>query len=144
MSSLCDEEEEIKAQGQFINDLKRFADQYNAYVLCVAHPRKTKPGIQMGRFDVAGSALIVNFADAAIVVERPDIRVIKSRDTGVEAKIACCYDPASRRIYQADTGDMNNFGWDHNGITPPKELAASRPEYQIQLSTNSNAMPAPF
>lgn len=141
MSSLCDEEEEVKAQGRFINDLKRFAEQYNAYILCVAHPRKTKPGMQMGRFDVAGSALIVNFADAAFVVERPDIRVIKSRDTGVETKIACCYDPASRRIYQADKGDLNKFSWDKTGLTPPKVRADSLPEYQVQLSDDTCAAP---
>ena len=143
MSSLCEEEEELKAQAKFINEMKKFAEKYNACVICVAHPRKTKAGLPIGRFDVSGSASIINMADAAIVIERPDIRVIKSRESGREDKITCCYEPASRHIYQADVGDLNKYSWDKTGITPPKKLAASLPEYQVQLSTNSTVN-APF
>lgn len=144
MTTLSEEEEELRAQTAFINALKKFAESYRACVLCVAHPRKTKPGMPIGRADVAGSMSTINLADAAIVIERPDIRVIKSRENGREDRITCCYEPCSRRIYQADIGDLNKFSWDKTGIEPPKKLASSLPEYQVQLSTNSNAMPAPF
>lgn len=145
MSALCEEEEELKAQTAFINALKKFAEKYSVCVLVVCHPRKGKPGMPIGKWDVAGSANIVNLADAVIVVERPDIRVIKSRENGREDKIECCYEPTSRRIYQADRGDLNHFSWNRDGVAKPKVLASSLPEYQVQLSANKNTMmPAPF
>lgn len=143
MSALCEEEEELKAQTKFINNLKHFAESYSVHVLCIAHPRKLKAGMQISRWDVAGSANIVNLADAAIVVERPDIRVIKSRDTGREVLIECCFDPTSRRIYEAAKGDLNKFSWDKSGLTPPKVRADSMPEYGIQLS-NTPSTSQPF
>ena len=145
MTTLSEEEEELRAQTAFVNALKKFAETYRACVLCVAHPRKTKPGMPIGRSDVAGSMSTINLADAAIVIERPDIRVIKSRENGREDKIECCYEPTSRRIYQADRGDLNHFSWNREGVAKPKVLASSLPEYQVQLSANKNTMmPAPF
>lgn len=139
MSSLCEEEEELKAQTKFINSLKKFAENYSASVICIAHPRKLKAGMQIGRWDVAGSANIVNLSDAAIVVERPDIRVIKSRDTGREVLIECCFDPVTRRIYEASVGDLNKFSWDKTNLPKPQKRADSLPEYGVQLSNNRHS-----
>jgi twinkle protein len=141
MTALSDDDEELKAQTRFINELKSFAEKYSVTVLCVAHPRKLRTGDKIGLWDVAGSANIVNIADAAIVIERPDIRVIKSRENGRETLISCCYEPCARRIYQADVGDKNNFGWNREGVEKPAVLADTLPEYQVQLGDNNGAAP---
>ena len=134
MSSLCEEEEELKAQTKFINALKKFAEKYRVSVICVAHPRKIKTGMPMGKFDVAGSANIVNMSDATIVIERPDINVLKSRDSGTEMKISCVYLPDCRRIYEASVGDLSNYSWDKTGLAPLSQRACDLPEYAPQLS----------
>lgn len=134
MSSLCEEEEELKAQTKFINALKKFAEKFRVSVICIAHPRKTKTGMPMGKFDVAGSANIVNMSDATIVIERPDIKILKSRDTGTETTIECVYLPDCRRIYEASVGDLSEYSWDKTGLTPPERRACDLPEYAPQLS----------
>jgi hypothetical protein len=48
--------------------------------------------------------------------------------------IPCCYAGDSRRIFQADKGDMNRFSWDKTGLKHPSPRADSMPEYGIQLS----------
>lgn len=134
MSSLCEEEEEYKAQTKFINALKAFAEKYRVSVICVAHPRKQKTGVPMGKFDVAGSANIVNMSDSTIVIERPDIKILKSRDSGTEMKIECVYLPDCRRIYEASVGDLSNYSWDKTGLEPLTQRACDLPEYLPQLS----------
>ena len=133
MTCLSDSDEEFRAQAVFVNEMKQFARHYNAHVLIVAHARKVKTGELITKNDVAGASAIINLADGAIVSERPDIRIIKNRRLGYQKRIACCYCGDSRRIYQADAGDLNKFSWDKTGLTPPKVLANSLPEYGIQL-----------
>lgn len=116
MTSLSDSDEETKAQGRFVNALKKFATRYGVHILIVAHPRKTKAGEQLRKDDVGGNSAIVNLADSAIVVERPNLRIIKNREGGVQKLIECCYCADSRRIYQADRGDLNRFSWNKEGI----------------------------
>lgn len=134
MTSLSDVDEETRAQGKFIGALKKFAVRFSVHVLAVCHPRKRKAGEQFGKFDVAGSSQIVNLADSAIVVERPNLRIIKNREGGVEKLIECCYCGDSRRIYQADKGDLNNFSWNKEGVQKPDPRADSLPEYGIMLA----------
>ena len=78
--------------------------------------RKTKAGEQLRKDDVGGNSAIVNLADSAIVVERPNLRIIKNREGGVQKLIECCYCADSRHIYQADRGDLNWFSWNKEGI----------------------------
>lgn len=134
MSSLCEEEEELRAQTKFINALKKFAERYAVSVICVSHPRKIKTGMPMTKYDVAGSQNIVNLSDATIIVQRPDIRVLKSRESGDETKIACVFLPDCRRIYQADVGDKTVCSWDKTGIVPPAVKASSLIDYAPRLS----------
>lgn len=134
MSSLSEEEEELKAQTKFINALKQFAEKYKVSVVCVAHPRKLKVGMPMGKFDVAGSANIVNLSDAAIVIERPDIRVLKSRDSGNETSIECIFLPCCRRIYEAKVGDKCKCSWNKEGLPPLNSRACDLPEYAPRMS----------
>lgn len=138
MTSLSDSAEETKAQGRFVGALKKFANRFAVHVIIVAHPRKTKPGDKLGKDDVSGNSSIVNLADSAIVVERPDLRIIKNREGGVQKLITCCYCGDSRRIYQADKGDMNYFSWNREGVPKPEVRADSLPEYGIQLSENAD------
>ena len=134
MTSVADSEDEWRAQAVFVNEIKRFATHYQAHVLLVCHPRKTKAGDPITKADVSGSSAITNLCDNAIVIKKPDLEIIKNRREGLQKNIACCYSPSSRRIYQADKGDLNCFSWDKSGLTPPSVRADSMPEYQIQLS----------
>lgn len=134
MTALSDSDEETKAQGKFANALKKFATRYHVHVLLVAHPRKVKMGEKLGQDDIGGSSATIRLADSAIVVERPNLRILKNREGGVRKVIECCYCPDSRRIYQADKGDLNNFSWNKEGITPPHPRADSLPEYAIRMT----------
>lgn len=136
MTSLSDSDEETKAQGKFVNALKKFANKYAVHVIIVAHPRKSKQGESLKRDDVSGSSCTVNLADSAIVVERPNLRIIKARDSGVQRLIECVYCGDSRRVYQADAGDKNMFSWDRDGLSPvpPQMRACVLPQYGEQLA----------
>ena len=131
MTSLSDSEEETKAQTRFANALKRFALRYDVAVVLVAHPRKTKLGDKIRQDDISGSSSVVKLAHTAISVERPDLRILKCRDTGTLANIACGYSCDCRRIWDASVGDTYNFGWDKTGITPVQVRADSLPEYGV-------------
>lgn len=139
MTSLADNDEEYRAQAVFVNAMKQFARHYNAHVLIVAHARKVKYGETIQKADVSGSAAIINLADGALVSERPDIRILKNRKWGYQKVVQCVYCGDSRRIYQADAGDKNRFSWDKSGLTPPRVLANSLPEYGPQLSQEQNS-----
>lgn len=134
MTSLSDVEEETRAQGKFIGAIKKFATRFSVHVLVVAHPRKRKPGEAFGKSDVSGNSSIVNLADSAIVVEKPNLRIIKNRRGGIEKLIECCYCGDSRRIYQADAGDLNKFSWNKEGVQKPDPRADSLPEYGVTLA----------
>jgi twinkle protein len=134
MTSVADSDDEWRAQAVFINAIKKFATHYQAHVMLVAHPRKTKMGSDITKDDISGTSAIMNLCDNAVVIKRPDLEVLKNRLDGKQVNIACCYAGDSRRIFQADKGDLNKFSWDKTGLTPPKVRADSMPEYGIQLS----------
>lgn len=83
MTALSDSDEETKAQGKFANALKKFATCYYVHVLLVAHPRKVKAGEKLGQDDIGGSSATIRLADSAIVVEKPNLRIIKNREGGL-------------------------------------------------------------
>ena len=129
-----DSEEETRAQGRFINALKRFAIRFSCHVVVVAHARKLgKDTARLGMDDISGNSAVVKLAHSALVIEKPDIRIIKARDSGLLGNISCCYEGASRRIWQSDAGDLNSFGWDKTNVSEPKVLAISAPEYGIMM-----------
>lgn len=140
MTALSDSEEETKAQSRFANALKKFATRYHVHVILVAHPRKVKVGDTLGQDDIGGSSATIRLADSAIVVEKPNLRIIKNRDGGMCRLIECCYCPDSRRIYQADKGDVSHYSWNKTGITPPEKRADSLPEYAVRIAEK----PEPF
>lgn len=134
MTSVADSDDEWRAQAVFINAIKQFATHYQAHVMLVAHPRKTKVGSEITKDDISGTSSIMNLCDNAVVIKRPDLEVLKNRLDGKQVNIACCYAGDSRRIFQADKGDRNKFSWDKTGLKHPDPRADSMPEYGIQLS----------
>lgn len=132
MSALTSADEETKAQAKFAAALKAFAVKYKVAVILVAHPRKTKAGETLTNDDVSGSSAITNLADNVIAVEKPNLRITKNREFGICEFIQCNYNPANRRIYQANVGDRTVYGWNHEGIDIPEEQACKLDEFQIQ------------
>lgn len=141
LTSVSDSEEETRAQGRFVNVLKRFAKKYSVHVIIVAHARKLAPGkTSIGQDDISGNSAVVKLSHSAFVMQRPNIRVIKSRDNGFQGIIECCYCPDSRRVYQKDVGDLNNFSWDKTNVTKPKVRACDDPEYEVQVGASDGGM----
>lgn len=139
MTALSDTEDETKAQGRFVNALKRFANRFKVHVIVIAHPRKTRAGEQIRQDDIGGNSATVRLAHSAIVVERPNLRVIKARESGHQRLIECCYCPDSRRIYQKDAGDHNHFSWNDGTIMPPTVKACDRQDFAIQVGQSESA-----
>lgn len=132
MSVVSTSEEELKAQTRFSAALKKFAVRFKCHVLLVSHPRKSKPGELFTNDSVAGSANITNVADNVINIEKPNIRVTKNREFGTTEYIECSYDPANRRIFQANIGDRVVYGWDHTNLNLPLNRVDEYPEFNIQ------------
>ena len=135
MTALIDAiEDEYRAQAKFMAELKRFAMRYSAHVIVVAHPRKIKQDATITNDDVAGTKYLTNLASNVIIVERPDLRVTKTRYSGNNTFIECCYCGDSRRVYQKDVGDQYVYSWDKTGLTKPLVRADSLPEYGVYQS----------
>lgn len=139
MTALSDSEEETKAQGRFMNALKRFANRFKVHVIVIAHPRKTRAGDSIRQDDIGGNSATVRLAHSAIVVERPNLRIIKARESGHQRLIECCYCPDSRRIYQKDVGDCNTFGWNDGSIPEPSVKACDSTAFAVQVGQPDNA-----
>jgi len=134
LTSVSDSDEETRAQGKFVNVLKRFAKKYSSHVIIVAHSRKLAPGkTKIGQDDISGNSAIVKLSHSAIVIERPNIRIIKARDNGFRGIVECCYAPDSRRIYQKDQGDLNVFSWNKEGVKKPSVRACDNSDYELQV-----------
>lgn len=131
MTLVSDKEDETAAQRIFVNKLKRFARKYEVAILLVAHARKTKAGEKLNADDLSGSSATNNLADMTLSVEPGTITILKNRDEGTKQTIEFCYCPDSKRIYQADKGDMMHLSWDKTGINPPEIRADSMEEYKV-------------
>ena len=132
-------EEENKAQANFMQKIKAFANKYKVHVICVCHPRKKQANRSFENDDVAGNSVITNIATTVFSIEKPHIRVTKNRDYSETGLIYCDYDPVNRRIYQKSIGDRTVYGWDHTGIKEPEDQAITLPEYQIQPGETQQA-----
>lgn len=130
MTAIGASDDKLAAQIKLATELKKFAMRYDAAVLLVAHPRKLPPGVkQMSADDVSGASEFRNLADAMFAVEKPDIRLLKNRDEGLNVLISCAYCPDSRRVYQLDVGDTYQYSWNKSIVKQPDVLARSKPEY---------------
>ena len=141
MMVTSDTDDETRAQGKFMNMVKRFANKYQVHVIIVAHPRKAQYGkTTIGQDDIGGNSATIRLAHNGIVVEKPNLRIIKSRDTGKLGLIECCYCPDSHRVYQKDIGDKNSFSWDKSNVVKPKVLACNNPDYSVQVGVAEGEM----
>ena len=131
MTMTSDKEDETAAQRVLANKLKKFANRYNVAILLIAHARKTKVGEKLNADDLSGSSATNNLADMTLSVEPGHITILKNRDEGIRQDIEFCYCPDSKRIYQADKGDMMKLSWDKKGVPFPSRRADSLPEYQV-------------
>jgi len=131
MTITSDKEDETAAQRVFANKLKRFAKKYDVAVLLVAHARKTKAGEKLSADDLSGASATNNLADMTLAVEPGRITILKNRDEGIHQVIDFCYCPDSKRIYQADTGDLMNLSWNKENVPTASPRADSLPEYAV-------------
>lgn len=108
-----------------------------------AHPRKERADQVFTNDSISGSSAISNLADNVLNVEKEPkgIRVTKNRDFGITGFIETYYDPANRRIYQAQTGDRTIYSWDHTGIKIPENQAITLDEFQLQDGVHENKQP---
>ena len=125
-------EDENRMQAKITSALKQFAVKYKAHVILVAHPRKTPAGQAFNSEDVAGSAAITNLADNVLCIEKPNIRVTKNREFGETPYIVCDFDPATRRIFQHNTGDTTIYSWNHEGLKLPEHPASEIRSFDIR------------
>ena len=104
-------EEDYVAQGEFLNELQRFAKQTLTHVHLVAHPRK-KEG-QYDKLDIKGSSQIPNNADNILIITRNEkkqnwddfdtkVEIVKQRESGWHGTWLLRFDPA-RFTYSAHT-----------------------------------------
>ncbi len=111
-------EEDYPAQGDFMNELQRFAKDYNVWVDLVCHPRKKAEGAKVNEMDIKGSSLIPNNADNVLsIIKNPEkdklrkdgkltreqdkemhdteIRVDKQREVGWTGMFRLRFDPSA-------------------------------------------------
>lgn len=135
LTATSEAEDENREQNKFMVQMNDLCIRHKAAGIVVAHARKVPIGQDHIRMnDISGNSVISKLASTILVVEKPDIRIIKARDEGRTALIRMAYCPDSRRVYQADIGDRTFYGWDRTGLAPVAVRADSLPEYQVQLA----------
>lgn len=135
LTLVADAAEENREQNAFMSQFNALVIRFNAVGIVVAHARKVPTGQDYLRLnDVSGNSAITKLASSVLVMEKPNIRVLKARDEGRTMLIPMCYCPDSRRIYQRDTADKSHYSWDRQGIPPANPRADSMLEYRVQLA----------
>lgn len=135
LTATSEAEDENREQNKFMVAMNDLCIRHKAAGVVVAHARKVPIGQDHIRMnDISGNSVISKLASTILVVEKPDIRIIKARDEGRTALIRMAYCPDSRRVYQADVGDKAYYGWDRTGLQPVAIRADSLPEYQVQFA----------
>ncbi len=118
------EKDYYRRQSQFVGKMITFAHKYNAHVIIVAHPKKTKE--RVSKEDVGGLMELTNRVDNVIAVHRLSeaeimskkygdsdaiIEVLKNRYSGhQEKKIGLRFDTVSKRFYRWNND--RTYSWD--------------------------------
>lgn len=121
---LSGDKDRFVAQSMFVRRLSEFCKSTSTHVHLVAHPRKTERGKGVeDNDDVSGSADITNLADNVISMMRlkergtdgreTEMKIMKSRETGIIGKIGLCFDDSSRRFYPVEGNPDKKYGWEH-------------------------------
>ncbi|HEY5585687.1 MAG TPA: bifunctional DNA primase/helicase [Ruminiclostridium sp.] len=107
-----------RQQSNFVRDLVEFAGKYNVHIHLVAHPKKTKGGLEND--DISGASEITNLAHNVFSVERIEegkgydvaVKILKHRWEGAKDTVGLGYCPVSRRLYQPSSFNMKCYGWE--------------------------------
>lgn len=119
----------LEAEEQAVSMLSDFADEFDAHVHLVAHPRKgEKDSDRPGKVDVRGSAAITDLADNVIIVARnkdavagmanASLIVSKNREHSTEGAIPLSVDPDTKRVRQFGVLDPDAEVWHQDEIKP--------------------------
>lgn len=130
----ANENNEMLKQTEVINKLIYFAMQYSVAVILVAHPRKLPRDVDVGIYDISGTANIANLAHRTIGLKRIDhgnpleesnrdvrLTIIKDRMRGCAGdKVELYYDKPTRRFYGNEVEFGYQYSWDHDKHAPLK------------------------
>lgn len=136
---MCNENERLEAEKNFVKDLVLFAKKFNVLILLLAHPRKQAPSETGGLNlqSVSGSSAIGNLCHMALAVHRYTnkekegetnsrgdyikgcepkkydtyIEVIKNRITGLMPKVETYFDFPSYRFYRTPQEVWKKYKW---------------------------------
>lgn len=133
----------LEAEERVVSMLADFADEFDAHMHLVAHPRKgEKDGDRPGKVDIRGSAAITDLADNVfIVVRNKDAKPgmpsallynAKHREHGTEGVVPLTVDPDTKRVRQFGTGDPDAEVW-HAGEVKPR--------WQVEQDTTVDSAP---
>lgn len=140
------EENEMLKQTEAINKLIAFAMKYNVAVILVAHPRKMPRDVEVGMYDVSGTANIANLAHRTLALKRissenstnqsehdVELTIVKDRMRGrLNKKVGLYYDVPSRRFYTSPKEFNYQFAWDD---TPAVKVPYPHAEEQEVFGT---------
>jgi len=97
-----------------------FAKAHNCHVHLVAHPKKTKDGIE--KDDISGTSDIANRADNVFTVDRVEnepfssvVTILKNRAFGIQnVKYGMQFDNISKRFWGHNDaiGEGFSYGWE--------------------------------
>lgn len=111
-------------QTEAINKLIVFAMQFSVAIVLVAHPRKMPRDVDVGIYDISGTANIANLAHRTLGLKRirenePNshdvtLTIIKDRMRGKAGKhVDMYYDTPTRRFYTNEDEYNYQYAWDH-------------------------------
>lgn len=90
LTYLKGETEQAKDASPLMKELKRLKNQYDLSILVLAHTPKRDPSKPLGKNDLAGSKMLINFCDSCFAVgesqlgsEKRYIKQIKARNTAI-------------------------------------------------------------
>lgn len=126
METVRDKDNLHLAQGNFVNELKRIARNYDVCIILVAHPKKTAEK-DFTNDAISGSSDIANRVDVVMAYQRADdteraqfgadsiLQISKNRLFGVlkfkDDAIRLTYSPKTKRIMPIDAGVRKAYGW---------------------------------
>ena len=118
------ENNEMLKQTEAINKLIYFAMKFSVAIVLVAHPRKMPRDVDVGIYDISGTANIANLAHRTLGLKRINneknpsnydvcLTVIKDRMRGKAGKqINMYYDVPTRRFYTNEDEYNYQYRWD--------------------------------
>jgi KaiC/GvpD/RAD55 family RecA-like ATPase len=117
-----------QSQGDFAQNCKMFAEEWNVTVVLICHNKKEKEGTLPNKDSIEGSKKIQNWADVIIQMYRvPDGRkeefgnadgilfLCKSREGGILEGFRLLHDRESNRFWQLSEGEQGKYkimGWE--------------------------------